>query len=96
MKDLKQNQENHRDEAQKSHSYYTEVIAKCAAEWKEISSLESKRRLTRADKTQLLKLKEEVNLVICADYQMSALLGIFPSAWQYLSTKVKPRHIWHC
>ena len=32
---LKQNQENHRDEAQKSHSYYVEVTNHCAAEWEE-------------------------------------------------------------
>lgn len=40
MTALKQTLENHRKEAQESHKYYTEVIANCSSEWKEMAKLE--------------------------------------------------------
>jgi len=74
MKSLKQSQEMHKDEAQKSHSYYMEVTAQCAAEWNEIASLERKGSLTRAEKAKLTRLRNKFTLVICADYQMCKLV----------------------
>ena len=50
LKDLKQAHEDHKDEAEKSHSYYIKVTNQCATEWEEVVLLEKKERLTRAEK----------------------------------------------
>ena len=74
LKDLKQAHEDHKDEAEKSHSYYIKVTKQCAAEWEEIVLLEKKERLTRAKKLKLSRLKKNFTLVIHADYQMCKLV----------------------
>ena len=83
IKLLKQSQENHRDEAQKSHSYYQKVTTQCAVEWEEITSLGS---LTRVEKGKLTRLKKKFNLVICADYQMCKLVPYWGMSAQSGST----------
>ena len=40
LKSLIQDHEGHKDEAHKSHTYYTEIVARCATEWNDIISLE--------------------------------------------------------
>ena len=89
ISDLNQKHETHRDEAQKSHSYYTEVTARCAAEWNEIILLEEKGTLTEEERSKLAGLKCKFNLVISVDYQMSKLVpywGYFaqPGSTYYL------------
>lgn len=74
IRDFNQEHEIHRDEAQKSHSYYTEVTARCVAEWNDIISLEEKVTLTEEETSRLAGLKCRFNLVISADYQMSKLV----------------------
>lgn len=71
---LKQTLENHRKEAQESHKYYTEVIARCSSEWKEIAKLEEKSTLSEEEKVRLGYLKNSFNLVVAADYQMCKLV----------------------
>jgi len=86
MKLLKESQEIHRDEAQKSHSYYMEVTAQYAAEWNKITSLEKKGSLTRAEKGKLTRLKNKFNLVICSDFQMCKLVPYWGLSAQHGST----------
>lgn len=86
MKLLKQRQECHRDEAQKSHIYYQKVTAQCAVEWEEITLLEKKRSLTRVEKGKLTRLKKKFDLVICADYQMCKLVPYWGMSAQPGST----------
>ena len=74
ISDLNQEHETHRDEAQKSHSYYAEVTARCTAEWNEIIALEEKETLTEEKRSKLSGLKGKFNLVISVDYQMSKLV----------------------
>jgi len=74
LKQLNQFHETHRDEAQKSHTYYSEVVARCAMEWSDITSLEEKETLTEDEKIKLDGLKCKFNLVISVDYQMSKLV----------------------
>ena len=74
LKQLNQHHETHRDEAQKSHTYYSEVIARCAMEWNDITSLEEKETLTEDEKLKLDGLKCKFNLVISVDYQMFKLV----------------------
>ena len=71
ISDLNQEHETHRDEAQKSHSYYSEVTACCAAKWNEIIAFEEKETLTEEERSKLSGLKGKFNLVISVDYQMS-------------------------
>lgn len=52
---LKQTLENHRKEAQESHKYYTEVIANCSSEWKEMAKLEEKSTLSEDEKVRLVR-----------------------------------------
>ena len=58
----------------KSHTYYSEVIARCAMEWNDITSLEEKETLTEDEKLKLDGLKCKFNLVISVDYQMFKLV----------------------
>lgn len=71
---LKQTLENHRREAQESHKYYTEVIARCSNQWKEIAELQEKSTMSEEEKVQLDYLKSSFNLVVAADYQMCKLV----------------------
>lgn len=89
LKKLKDNHETHRLEAQKSHSYYTEVTNACAREWDAINSLERKSVLTDEETNTLAGLKNKFTTVICADYQMAKLtpywgLSAQPGATYYL------------
>lgn len=74
IQSLKQAQETHKDEAQRSHSYYAEVTNKCAAEYDKITSLDKKTSFTRSEKAKLTRLKKKFTLVICVDYQMGKLV----------------------
>ena len=74
MKDIVQAHENHKDTAQKSHSYYKDVTDRCKEQWEKINSLESKGSMTRRETSKLRKLKTDFTLVICADYQMCKLV----------------------
>ena len=42
VKCLKQDHENHKEAAQKSHGFYVDTTARCSKEWAEINSLEQK------------------------------------------------------
>ena len=74
IKKLNQDHETHRDEAQKSHTYYTEVTSRCAKEWNDITAIEERETLTEEEKIKLDGLKCKFNLVISVDYQMSKLI----------------------
>lgn len=69
---LKNVNENHRQEAQKSHKYHVEVTTHCTSEWKEIQELEENASLN--DDKKSAGLKNKFNLVLCADYQMCKLV----------------------
>ena len=71
---IQQTLENHRQEAHKSHTYYTEVSARCASEWNEITELEKKSSLSDEEEERLGSLKNKFNLVICANYQICKLV----------------------
>ena len=86
IKCLKQNNENHRDEAQKSRKYYTEATKCCTKEWLDITSLEQKEILTEEEKVKLDKLKTTFNVVLCADYQMCKLVPYWGCSAQPGST----------
>ena len=81
---LQQTLENHRQEAQRSHTYYTEVLARCAREWNEIAELEKSTLSSEED--QLASLKNKFILVICADYQMFKLVPYWGMSAQPGST----------
>ena len=68
---LKRSLENHRQEAQKAHTYYVEVTTHYKTEWAELSKLEAKSTLNDDEKERLAILKNGFNLVISADYQMA-------------------------
>ena len=86
VKCLKQQNENHRDDAKKSHEHYTEVTRRCCKEWLEITSLEHKEALTEEEKLKLEELKTRFNLVIAADYQMCKLVPYWGCSAQPGST----------
>ena len=71
---VKQTLENHRQEAQVSHKYYTEVISSCNSQWKEMEELKEKSTLSVEEKVRLGTLKNSFNLVLAADYQMCKLV----------------------
>ena len=83
---LQQTLENHRQEAQKSHRYYTEVSARCTSEWNEITKLEEKSTLTDEEEERLGTLKNKFSLVVCADYQMCKLVPYWGMSAQPGST----------
>lgn len=74
LKCIKQQNENHRAEANQSHAYYVEVTSRCSSEWTEITSLEEKPTLTDEEKVKLDGLKNRFTLVLCADFQMGKLI----------------------
>ena len=86
VKCLKQDHENHREEAQKSHGFYVDTTAR-SKEWAEITSLEQKETLTEEEKAKLDELKSEFNLVVCADYQMCKLVPYWGMSAQPGSTQ---------
>ena len=72
--DLKEEQERHRQTAQKAHEYYVEETARCAFRWKQIKELEEKTTLSDDEKETLAVLKHRFNLVLSADYQQCKLV----------------------
>ena len=74
LKHLKDQHENHRAEANQSHTYYVEITDRCFSEWNEIVSLEEKDTLTEEEEAQLDGLKSRFNLVLSADFQMCKLI----------------------
>ena len=74
MAAIKQALEDHRQEAQVSHKYYTEVTSQCQKEWEQITELMGKPSLNEEEKTLLDSLKESFTVVIAADYQMCKLV----------------------
>lgn len=83
---LKQSLENHRQEAQKAHTYHVEVTKRCKSDWAEITKLEAKSTLNDSEKERLAILKNGYNLVISADYQMSKLVPYWGQTAQPGST----------
>ena len=71
---LKQQLENHRSEAAKSHEYYIEVTKRCSQEWDRITSLQQKEVLSDEDRATLDGLKQRFDLVLSADFQMQKLV----------------------
>ena len=74
IKSVQEDLETHRQEAQKSHEYYTEACTRCASEWKEITTLDEKSHLSEEEAKKLRSLKNKFNIVISADYQMGKLV----------------------
>jgi len=74
IKSVQEDLEIHRQEAQKSHEYYTEACTRCASEWKEITTLDEKSHLSEEEAKKLRSLKHKFNIVISADYQMEKLV----------------------
>ncbi len=83
---LKKTLEEHRQEAQKSHTFYVEASVRCKTEWNEILELEKKTGLNEEEKQQLKYLKGKFNLVLCADYQMCKLVPYWGMSAQPGST----------
>ena len=82
LKTLKDDHETHRLQAQRSHTYYTEVINACSKDWEAINRLETKSALTNEETEALAGLKNKFTTVICADYQMAKLTPYWGSSAQ--------------
>lgn len=97
LKCIKQQNENHRAEANQSHAYYVEVTSRYSSEWTEITSLEEKRTLTDEEKVKLDDLKNRSRpLCRFPNGQTDSLLGFFGTTGKYvLSTKTKPQCFWY-
>lgn len=86
LKSLKEDNENHRDDARMSHEHYVEAKSRCSKEWLEITSLEQKGALTEEEKVKLEQMKTRFDLVLCADYQMCKLVPFWGCSAQPGST----------
>ena len=64
IKTLRQENETHRGEANRSHTYHVEVTKRCSSEWAEIASLEQKTTLTDEETVTLDGLKKRFTLVL--------------------------------
>lgn len=73
----------HREEADRAHSYFVEVYKKCASDWKRITELEADEN---TDQVELSCLKRRFDLVLSVDYQMSKLLPYWGESPQPGST----------
>lgn len=66
--------ETHKDVAQGSHKYYTDVTKRCKKDWEEIIQLEEKDDRTDEENEQLQTLKHNFTLTLSCDYQMQKLV----------------------
>lgn len=64
----------HKDEAQRSHKYYTDVTKQCKEHWEEITRLELKDDKTEEESEKLVTLKNNFTLTLSVDYQMQKLV----------------------
>ncbi len=71
---VKQSLENHKQDAQRAHTYYMDVTQRCKKNWSEIQELEAKSTLSEDERDRLTALKSSFNLVVSADYQMAKLV----------------------
>lgn len=71
---LKHDLENHRQQAEKAHTYHVDVTKRCKAEWEEMEKLEAKSILSDSEKQRFAVLRNGFNLVISADYQMAKIV----------------------
>ncbi len=71
---VKQSLENHKQDAQRAHTYYMDVTQRCKKDWSEIQELEAKSTLSEDERDRLTALKNSFNLVVSADYQMAKLV----------------------
>ena len=71
---LKQQLENHRSEAARSHEYYIEATKHCSEEWDRIMSLQQKEVLSDEDRATLDRLRQKFDLVLSTDFQMQKLV----------------------
>lgn len=63
---LKQENENHRAKANKSHAYYVEVTKCCSVEWDKFTTLEQKQALSEEENVILERPKKRFSLVLSA------------------------------
>ena len=66
--------EKYKEQALKSHEYYTQVTTQGKQKWKEILDFEAKDERTDEEDEKLHQIKHSFTAVVSADYQMSKLV----------------------
>ena len=99
IKTLRQENETHQGEANRSHADHVDMTECCSSEWAEIASLKQKATLTDEETVTLDGLKKRFTLVLSADFQVCKLVPYLgysaqPGSTHLLSSKTQPWCVW--